>query len=113
MRGVRIRGLALAVLGTALAIGMAFIMLEVGGAMVAPAPAGPRFTGTREEGQTIAALLSGVFVLGVGFTLYGIFMAASGRELRAARIIAAILLVLMIAASVAIADVPALLRTLF
>lgn len=115
-RGNRIRGVLLIVLGTGLAIGMSMLLAET---YVSMEPAlqrqagGPRFTGTPEQGSTVLTLFTALFVLGIVFALYGLFMAITGRQSRVMQVIGILLLIAMMGAALFVADAPRLIGSLF
>ncbi len=115
-RGNRIRGVLLIVLGTFLAVAMSMLLAETYASME-PAlqrhTGGPRFTGTPEQGSSILMLFTALFVLGIVFALYGLFMAITGRQSRVMQVFGVLLLIAMLGASFYMADAPRLIGSLF
>ncbi len=99
-RGIRIRGVILIVLGSALAIGMVWLLKDIGGAMQpGGSPSGTRFTGSEDQGRLINGVLTAILAMAVVFGLYGVFMAVTGKESRVMKIAAWIIWLLLIGAA--------------
>lgn len=113
-RGVRIRGTILIVLGIALAGFMAWLLGEMTPIMQpGGSPSGARFTGTEDQGRMITTLFMALIALGIVFALYGLFMAATGKESRAMKIFAWALWGLLIGASLLFSNPSRILADLF
>ncbi len=113
-RGVRIRGVLLIVLGIALAGFMAWLLGEMTPAMQpGGSPSGTRFTGTEDQGRMINTLFMALIALGIVFALYGLYMAATGKENRVVKIAAWVLWGLLIGGSLAFSNPSRLITDLF
>lgn len=99
-RGIRIRGAILIVLGIGLAGFMAWLLGEMTPIMQpGGSPTGARFTGTEDQGRMISTLFIALIAIGLVFALYGLFMAATGKESRAMKIFAWILWAMLVGGS--------------
>lgn len=99
-RGIRIRGAVLIVLGIALAGFMAWLLGEVSPVMQpGGSPSGARFTGSEDQGRMITTLFMALIAIGVVFALYGLFMAATGKESRAMKVFAWMLWAVLVGGS--------------
>lgn len=113
-RGVRIRGAILIVLGIVLAGFMAWLLREVSPVMQpGGSPTGARFTGTEDQGRMITTLFMALIALGIVFALYGIYMAATGKESRAMKIFAWVLWGALIGGSLLFSNPSRILADLF
>ena len=113
-RGVRIRGAILIVLGIVLAGFMAWLLREVSPVMQpGGSPSGARFTGTEDQGRMITTLFMALIALGIVFALYGLYMAATGKESRAMKIFAWALWGLLIGAPLLFSNPSRILADLF
>lgn len=98
-RGVRIRGAILIVLGVGLAGFMAWLLGEIAPDASGRGSPDLRFTGTADEGRLVNNVLLGVLALGIVFALYGLYMAATGKESRVMKIAAIVLLIALVVAA--------------
>lgn len=113
-RGVRIRGAILIVLGIGLAGFMAWLLGEVSPIMQpGGSTTGARFTGTEDQGRMITTLFIALIALGTVFALYGIYMAATGKESRAMKIFAWLLWGALIGASLLFSNPTRVIANLF
>ncbi len=113
-RGVRIRGAILIVLGIALAGFMAWLLGEMTPIMQpGGSPSGARFTGTEDQGRMITTLFMALIALGIVFALYGLYMAATGKESQAMKILAWLLWGALIGASLLFSNPSRVIADLF
>jgi hypothetical protein len=86
------RGIALCIIGAALALGMCMAVWLNASLFLHPGQVidGDRFTGTLEQGRNALALFVSVAFLGVAFVALGVGLARTGRRDRRAVAFAAV-----------------------